>query len=214
MSNQLASDADTPRRQARRTAILEQALRLFSERGLGSAGMKEIADALGLTHAALYYYFPSREALVVASVSHAMQGLIDALNRAQADSTPDPALRLAELVRAQVRFELGAVGAAPFVNAFLYGPLAHGSALAPEEREAMRDLQRQVVDAYRGTVLAGARAGVFHAPNPTIAAFNVMGMVSYTVSWFRPEGALGVAEIADQVALQAVRSVSHYANPA
>jgi AcrR family transcriptional regulator len=52
--------------EASRIHILETALRLFRERGFHETTMRDIASAAGLSLGAAYYYFPSKEALVLA----------------------------------------------------------------------------------------------------------------------------------------------------
>ncbi|GAA3276354.1 TetR/AcrR family transcriptional regulator [Dactylosporangium vinaceum] len=48
----------------RRAEILSRAIELFAERGVG-ASLRAIGDAIGVTHAALRYYFASRDELLV-----------------------------------------------------------------------------------------------------------------------------------------------------
>lgn len=49
-----------------RQALLDTALRLFSERGIGQTSLKDIAAETGVTHGALYWHFRNREDLVQA----------------------------------------------------------------------------------------------------------------------------------------------------
>src|SRR5437867_855296 len=49
-----------------RTRILEAALALFRKHGLESTTMRDIAEAAGLSLGAAYYYFPSKEAILLA----------------------------------------------------------------------------------------------------------------------------------------------------
>jgi AcrR family transcriptional regulator len=44
-----------------RTEILTVAAELFTERGYEATSLREIAERLGITKAALYYYFPSKD---------------------------------------------------------------------------------------------------------------------------------------------------------
>lgn len=53
----------------RKTQILKEALRLFSEHGVEGASLRELARRVGLTQPSLYHYFPSKEALVEAIFS-------------------------------------------------------------------------------------------------------------------------------------------------
>jgi AcrR family transcriptional regulator len=48
----------------RRAEILSSAIELFADRGVG-ASLRAIGDAIGVSHAALRYYFASRDELLV-----------------------------------------------------------------------------------------------------------------------------------------------------
>ncbi len=51
----------------KREVVLAAAVRCFASRGLGSAAMRDIAAAAGLTEGTLYHYFPSKDALIDAA---------------------------------------------------------------------------------------------------------------------------------------------------
>ena len=63
-----AKAASPPRRRlspaARRAQLLDCALAVFAERGLGRAGHARIAEAAGVSVPTVFHYFPTREALV------------------------------------------------------------------------------------------------------------------------------------------------------
>jgi len=50
--------------EARRLQLLDCALTVFAERGLGRAGHSRIAEAAGVSVPTVFHYFPTREALV------------------------------------------------------------------------------------------------------------------------------------------------------
>ncbi|WP_169945155.1 TetR/AcrR family transcriptional regulator [Microbispora sp. H11081] len=54
---------------ATRARVLDEAISLFIEMGFTRAPMSEIASRLGITKAALYYYFASKDDLLIALVS-------------------------------------------------------------------------------------------------------------------------------------------------
>ncbi len=60
-----------PRGVARRKEILDRAIDVFRERGADGTSLRKIAEALGVSHAALLHYFDSREQLLVAVYAHA-----------------------------------------------------------------------------------------------------------------------------------------------
>ncbi|MGO1855018.1 MAG: helix-turn-helix domain-containing protein, partial [Microbacterium sp.] len=51
---------------ARRQEILDRAIDVFRERGADGTSLRRIAEAIGVSHAALLHYFDSREQLLVA----------------------------------------------------------------------------------------------------------------------------------------------------
>jgi AcrR family transcriptional regulator len=59
-------DAHAGRRGNTRQRIQEVALTLFAERGYDKTSLREIAEALDVTKAALYYHFKSKEDILVA----------------------------------------------------------------------------------------------------------------------------------------------------
>ncbi len=56
---------------ARRQEILDRAIGVFAERGGYGTSLRSIAQAMGISHAALLHYFDSREQLLVAVYEHA-----------------------------------------------------------------------------------------------------------------------------------------------
>ena len=60
-----------PKGVARRQEILDRAIEVFRERGADGTSLRRIAEAIGVSHAALLHYFDSREQLLVAVYAHA-----------------------------------------------------------------------------------------------------------------------------------------------
>ncbi|MBR0679781.1 TetR/AcrR family transcriptional regulator [Roseomonas eburnea] len=65
------------RRAARRMQILEAAWRCFQDKGLHAATMDDIIRASGLSAGAVYSYFRSKDALILAAVTTSLSGLRD-----------------------------------------------------------------------------------------------------------------------------------------
>ena len=57
-----------------RGRILDAATRLFAQRGYDATGLRLVADEVGLTSAALYHYFASKEALMDALIDRSTEG--------------------------------------------------------------------------------------------------------------------------------------------
>ncbi|HTV05980.1 MAG TPA: TetR family transcriptional regulator [Acidobacteriaceae bacterium] len=71
----------TPKSEATRKRILEAALQVFRERSFEAATMREIAAAAGMAVGAAYYYYDSKEALVMAFYEQSQQEMAPTLDR-------------------------------------------------------------------------------------------------------------------------------------
>lgn len=65
-----------------RTRLLETALRLFTEHGVEGTSLQMIADALGVTKAAVYYHFKTKDEITEAVAEPALRELSGILDRA------------------------------------------------------------------------------------------------------------------------------------
>jgi AcrR family transcriptional regulator len=75
------SSEDGPERKSTRERILDAALDLFIEKGFDKTSLREIAEQLGVTKAALYYHFASKEDILMALHMRLHEFGVDALVR-------------------------------------------------------------------------------------------------------------------------------------
>jgi AcrR family transcriptional regulator len=94
MADRLVTE-DRPKRRkprqgpATRRQILDCSLRLFSERGYARTSVRDIAQAVGITDAAIYYHFSSKRELLRALFEE--RGILAALTDLESlDPRPDP----------------------------------------------------------------------------------------------------------------------------
>ena len=77
-----------------KTRILTTALDLFAQHGISGTSLQMIADAVGVTKAAVYHQFNTKEEIVIASVEMELARLGPALDTAEADHQHPRSLRL------------------------------------------------------------------------------------------------------------------------
>jgi AcrR family transcriptional regulator len=73
-------------RSAAQTRILDAALQLIAEHGVGGTSLQMIADAIGVTKAAVYHQFKTKEQIVIALTERELGSLEEALEAAEAHS--------------------------------------------------------------------------------------------------------------------------------
>lgn len=126
-----------------RERILDIALDLMAQRGASATSMRALASACGLNVAALYHYFPSKDALLRAVIEERQYD-------SQLEAMPVPDLRLAPAERlAEVVLGMwdGALAEAPIWRLLLSEAL-HGDRTAREVGDGLRQtLEAALADA-------------------------------------------------------------------
>lgn len=72
-------------RSAAQTRILDAALLLIAEHGVGGTSLQMLADAVGVTKAAVYHQFKTKDEIVIALTERELGGLEEALEVAEAE---------------------------------------------------------------------------------------------------------------------------------
>ncbi len=88
-----------------RDEILDAASELFTRQGFATTSTHEIADAVGIRQASLYYHFPSKQAIFLTLLMGTIQPSLD-LASDLADTEEPPAVKLWALVAAETRILL------------------------------------------------------------------------------------------------------------
>jgi AcrR family transcriptional regulator len=187
----LDSRRKPPRGEARRAEILRRAAAVFRERGFHGAGMRDIAKSLGMTPGNLYYYFRSKDDLLYECQRLALDRLQAGVRRAAAGGG-SAADRLRTAIRDHVLCLLVETGGSAAHLEFRALPGPRRAEIARGRDAYERTLRRLVED--------GVRAGEFRPVDAKLATRAILGALNATVTWWRPEGPMSPAEIADAYA--------------
>ena len=180
------------RRELVENEMYEHATRLFAERGFSGTSLQDIADAMGVTRPALYYYVKSKDELLTKLVTEVTD--VPAAEYAAVYDRPDldSVAKLREVARVSVvrqatqpaRFRL----------------LVRSEAdLPPALRDAHERGRRAVLKIVARIVEQGVVAGQLRPVDARVAALAVIGMCNWVAFWFRP-GRDNIDAVADQLA--------------
>jgi len=173
-----------------RRGALEVAARLFNEHGYDATSMGMLATRLGLSKSAIYHHFASKEQLLEAALDEALGGLEQVLDEPGA-TEGEPIDRLTHVVRRAVEV---LVERLPYVTLLLR--LRGNTEVERAALERRRRFDEAVSALLRRAQTDGAVRGDV---DPAIATRLVFGMINSLVEWYRPTGAEGAAELADDV---------------
>lgn len=175
-----------------RAAIETAAVELFARLGYHATSMRAIAGLAGVQAAAIYHWYPSKEALLVRLQDDFMERLTARIEEAvEAPAVaPRPALRLAAAVRAHVVFH-GEHTREAFVTDSEIRALTEGPRAAlVAKRDAYQEL-------FAGMVRAGIRDGTLRTSDARVATYAVLLQCTGVALWFDPDGPLPLDQVAE-----------------
>lgn len=160
--------------------LLVAAVEAFAERGYHATTTRDIAGRAGMSPAALYIHYKTKEELLhrISRIGH--DKALDIL-RTAAGGEGSAAERLADAVNSFVRWHAGRRTTARVVQYEL-------DALGPEARAEILALRRQVDAEVRGIIEDGVAAGEFDVADVQGTTLAVLSLCIDVARWFNIEG--------------------------
>lgn len=169
-------DADT-----RAAEILREAAKLFADKGFVGTSIQDIASAVGISKASLYYFFVDKQEIHSAVVEMSVIRLNE-LVREKLEGCSTAASRVEGFARAHAQHIAD--------NAPLYFAAAVGYSQLTDPQVKMR-VQR-MRDGYeetlRGIIRNGIEAGEFRELDVRLAARAIISCLNWMARWWRPNG--------------------------
>jgi AcrR family transcriptional regulator len=184
--------ADQERAQSRarqRDLKLQTLVRLASvmlnKSGYEGLSLAEIANVLGITKQALYYYTKSKEDLLFKCYTRALDLAEQAYDHSDALGGTG-----FDKIASFVRFHLNP-------DAEPYAILDNLGALTEEHRQAISGRAKALEQRMRGFIREGVEDGSINPIDPKFAEFWILGSLSWMPKWFKPDGEVSATEVAD-----------------
>jgi AcrR family transcriptional regulator len=168
--------------EATRRRLVHATARVLSRNGYSQTRLQEIAEAADLKAPAVYYHFPSRDALVTAALKEGQvvvrEHVIAALARLPRTATPRERVLAAVRAHLQIELELSDLATA-VVRTAGHVPARIRAEIEPEI-EAYHELWRGLIDA--------AAAGDSWRPGTdrSVARMLVIGSLNWAAEWHSP----------------------------
>lgn len=175
-----------------REDILEAAVQIFGKKGFHATSMQDIANAVNLQKASLYHHVSSKQEILVDVLDQALKILTEDIQAVMEQPIPaDKKLRLA--MRVYLKDMLDNRDQASVLL------LEHRS-LEPEMHARHIPYRDRFERLWRDLIQEGVSESIFICANPAITARAILGVMNWTVTWYRPDGSLKPEEIAEQFA--------------
>lgn len=171
----MATDAEETRFQLQKARMLRAAAQCFNQKGYSGTSLRDVADVLGLTDAALYYYVRNKEALVYLCYIRAADLGGEALDRAKAEGK-DGLDTILRYFRYHIEMMVGE-----------RGPIAIMSeipSLKPEHRDEVMERSRQHSASFEALLQSGIEDGSVAPCNVRMTGNAIMGSINWIPKWF------------------------------
>jgi AcrR family transcriptional regulator len=186
-------------------AILEAAARAFAERGFPGASMSELARECGVSKALLYHYYTNKEELLFDMTERYMTRLVALCAEIEARHL-SPHDHLATLIRS-------------FLSE--YQTSQHKHMVLTHDFKFLEDTRRKIIVKKQRAVVATFRRAISAATDRRMsaetalpAAMLVFGMINWTFTWLKPNGAMSYADFAEWVIRMIEGGIGNLAQPA
>lgn len=176
----------------RRDDVLRAARRVFSQKGYHGASMRDLGEAVGLRRGSLYAHIASKAELLFEVIDAGADEFLRAL--APIAASPRPAAeRLRQAFRAHAEVVAGHSEAATvFFHEWRF--------LAGEARALILAKRDRYEALWRSIVEDGMAAGEFRPGDARLVTIWLLSAANWLYQWFRPDGPLSAAAVADAFA--------------
>jgi AcrR family transcriptional regulator len=183
----------------KRERILEEAVKLFYERGFTGTTLDDIAAELGVTKPFIYTHFRSKTELLAALCKPTIELSLGAVTQA-ASGPGSPTERLYRAIAGFTEVVLSRQA-----NIAIY--FREEKNLSPEALGEINGLRKKFDRVLSKLLAEGVAAGEFDVGDVSLTALAIGGMISWAYTWHRPEGRLAIDDMCERMAELALQMV-------
>ncbi|SEN15943.1 DNA-binding transcriptional regulator, AcrR family [Mesobacillus persicus] len=171
--------------------ITEQSIRLFEKKGFSETSIQDIVDSLGVTKGTFYYYFSSKEELLMDIHYKYIKNLVENQEKILHNDKNNCKAKLSEIVHMLIgNIDIQGQSAKIFFREM--------KNLKPEHLEKIIPLRDQFRINIEELIKKGIEKGEFkNHLNAPIIALGILGVTNWSYQWFKTGGSMSAKEVSD-----------------
>lgn len=189
----------TQKGQDRAQEIYQAAAQIFFSKGYTSTSLNDIADALKITKAALYYYVESKQDLLYQIINLGLDS-VDREVLIPARKIENAEERLKFIILNHARLSAGGNHAVIIISHEI-------KELKFTHREETLKRRRDYFEYVRSTLIELKEQGKLQPIDITTATFTVFGMILWLPRWVHPNGKVSIETVCQDVCRMALRGL-------
>ena len=172
-----------------RDDILDAAAQVIRQKGFHGASMSDIAASVNLQKASLYHHVTSKQEILLALLERALGLLTEHIAEIASQDLPTDK-KLRQMMSAYLK--------ALADNSDLSTVLLFEHRSLDKKTHARHVPHRDKFEGlWRDVLNEGVRTKVFDCPDTGVAVRALMGVMNWTLTWYRPDGDKSIEKIAD-----------------
>jgi TetR/AcrR family transcriptional regulator, cholesterol catabolism regulator len=175
------------------------AAQIFFTKGFDSTSLNDIAEALGITKAGLYYYVESKQDLLFQIMNLGLDSVRSEVLLPAREIT-DAEARLKFTILNHARLSAGGNHAVVILSDEI-------GSLNFTQREKILKRRRLYFEFVRDTLVELEREGKLYKIDITTATFTLFGMILWLARWFHSNGKLSIDKVCEDVCRMALQGL-------
>jgi AcrR family transcriptional regulator len=172
----------------RRDEVIRVATRLFAAKGYYATTLDQIAEEIGITKPALYYYITNKEDILRTIINQMLEPMQEVVDIGKSSLSPIEKLRKIMKTLIQSAAERKETTLLAFEQANI---------LPKRSRDALRRRRKEVEHTVLQVLKEGIGQGYFNVSDVKMAGFTILAASNWIYHWYQPEGKMTPLEIAD-----------------
>ncbi|BCG23711.1 atu genes transcriptional repressor AtuR [Pseudomonas sp. No.21] len=182
-----------------RGKLLQTAAHLFRSKGYERTTVRDLAGAVGIQSGSIFHHFKSKDEILRSVMEETILYNTALMKASLADAT-NLRERVLALIRCELQSIMGGTGEAMAVLVYEWRSLSEeGQRYILELRDAYELLWLDV--------LGEAKAQGYFNADPFILRRFLTGALSWTTTWFRPEGAMSLDQLCEEALSLVIKEV-------
>lgn len=170
--------------------ILNEASILFGRQGYENSSISDVANSIGVSKAAIFHYFPTKQAIYDAIIVRTLRGLHETVTAAVEREEPGLSRLHRFMIAHATYFEENFWG-------FVTMLVGYGGMASPTLKDEALKLRDHYETFLRGIIAEGIAAGELKEVDVASTGRAVLSLLNWMVRWFKPGQGSAAAEVAE-----------------
>lgn len=189
----------TQKSQDKAQEIYLTAAQIFFTKGYNASSLNDIAEAMKMTKAGLYYYVESKQDLLYQIIKLGLDNVkAEVLDPGREIAKAEERLRF--IIINHSRLSAGSNHAVLIISHEV-------NVLSSDQRKEIVHRRREYFDFIRDTLVQLEAEGKLQKIDLTTATFTLLGMIIWLARWFSPSGKTSLENVCKDVCEMAVRGL-------